>query len=188
MTTTPTEGVTPGVVAFYDARWKTRWLVTGLVVLLLWRLVDFADDKWLSQLPFWLLVVITGLAPQGFLLIFPILTRSPNRRSTFGVPGPTRWVIEVGIAVAVTIVTIVALALGGYLLSRFSPGSSLTPDAVTDMAKSPDRMYTYVVLMFSFTFAPIAEEVFFRGFLYNALRARMPVFCCRTWASSYLWV
>lgn len=43
------------------------------------------------------------------------------------------------------------------------------------MARSPNRGLIYSLLLFSFTFAPVAEEVFFRGFLYNAFRARMPL-------------
>jgi len=174
MTTTPTDDQTSSVVAFRDARWKTRWLVVGLIVLLLWRSVSFVDREWLSQFPYWLLLIITGLAPQIFLLIFPIVTRNPHRRPTFGIPALTRCLIEFGIAIPVVIGTTVVLTAVNYLVAHFSPGSSLTPDAVKNMAASPNHMFVYLLLLFSFTFAPIAEELFYRGFLYNAFRARMP--------------
>lgn len=173
MSTTPTGGLPSSGFAFHDARWKTRWLVVGLVVLLLWRSVSLVDREWLSQFPSWLLLIVTGLAPQVYLLIFPIITRNP-RRSTLGIPGPTRCLIEFGIAMPVLIGTIVVLGAVDYLVGRVSPGTSLTPGTATNMAASPNRMLVYLLLVFSFTFAPIAEEPFYRGFLQNAFRARMP--------------
>jgi membrane protease YdiL (CAAX protease family) len=175
MTTTPTEELPSSVVAFRDAQWKTRWLVVGLAVLLLWRSTSFVDREWLSRFPFWLVVVVTGLAPQAFLFLFPILTRNPHRWQTFGIPAATRCLVDFCIAIPGVIGMLVVLTAVDYLVGRLSPGTSLTPDAVTGMAVSPDRMYTCLVLVFSFTFAPIAEELFFRGFLHNAFRARMPV-------------
>jgi membrane protease YdiL (CAAX protease family) len=175
MATTLIEATPSSEVAFSNARWHTRWIVVGLVILLLWRSVNFIDREWLAQFPSWLLLIIAFLAPQAFLLIFPILTRNRNSRLALGFSAPTRYLIEFGIAVLVTIGTLVVLTSVNYIVGRISPGTSLTPDAVTDMARSPNRTYVYFLLLFSFTFAPIAEEVFFRGFLHNAFRARMPV-------------
>jgi membrane protease YdiL (CAAX protease family) len=176
MTTTPGEDPPSNIVASRDAQWKTRWLVVGLIGLLLWRSVSFVDRGWLAQFPSSLLLIITGLAPQFLLLIFPIITRTPRRRPTFGIPGPTRCLVEFCVAIPIVIVTIVLLAAVNYLVGCFSPGTSLTPDAVANMVVSPNRMLVYFVLVFSFTFAPIAEELFFRGFLQNAFHARMPFF------------
>ncbi len=82
--------------------------------------------------------------------------------------------IEVAIAIPVFVATIMFLAVIQYVVVLLSPETSLTPRVVTNMAESPSRMLVYCVLLLSFTFAPVAEEVFFRGFLYNAFRARMP--------------
>jgi membrane protease YdiL (CAAX protease family) len=142
--------------------------------LLLWHGISFVDSEWLSQFPSWLLLIITGLVPQVFLLLFPIVTRNPHRIQTFAIPGPTRCLLELVIAIPVLIGVIVVLVSVNYLVARVSPGTSLTPDAIKNMAISPNRMLVYLILVFSFTFAPIAEEVFFRGFLQNAFRARMP--------------
>jgi membrane-associated protease RseP (regulator of RpoE activity) len=62
-----------------------------------------------------------------------------------------------------------------YLVERSAPETSLTPDAITRMSQSSRAFYLYPLLVFSFTFAPIAEEMFFRGFLQNAFRQRMPL-------------
>ncbi|MCA9178034.1 MAG: PDZ domain-containing protein [Planctomycetales bacterium] len=171
---TPTAG-TSNVVAFRDAQWKSRWVVVGLAFLLLWRSTSFIDPEWLARFPTWLLLILTGLAPQVFLLIFPIFTRDPNRRSTFHRPSASKCLVELGVAVPIVIGAITLLATANYLLQRMSPGSSLTPDALSDMVKSPNHAAVYLALLFACTFAPVAEEIFFRGFLYNAFRARMPV-------------
>jgi membrane protease YdiL (CAAX protease family) len=162
------------VVPFRDAQWKTRWVIVGITAILMWRCVALLDREWLARVPWWALLLFTGLVPQVFLLVYPILTREPRRLRTFGLPGPRRFLIELGIAIPVVIVTILALAVANYTIGRISPGTSLTPDAITNMAASPDRTLTYLLLGFAVLFAPLAEEVFFRGFLQNAFRARLP--------------
>jgi len=174
MKTSPAEDQPTKVVAFRDAQWKTQWLVVGLVVLLLWRCTAFVDHKWLSQLPWWLLLMVTGLIPQAFLLLFPIITRNPHQHHSFGFPTKTSCLREFGIAILVVVVAMIVLAAVNVLINYVSPGTSLTPDIFKNMAVSSNHMYVYLLLLFSFTFAPIAEETFFRGFLYNSFRARMP--------------
>jgi len=175
MTTTPTNELPSNVVAFRDARWKTRWLVVGLAVLLLWRSTAFVDREWLSQFPWWLLLIVTGLAPEAFMLVFPICTRIPHERKSFSIPAPARCLIEFAVSIPVVIGIIVVLAAVEYLVGHVSPGTSLVPDAFKNLARSPNRNFVYCLLLFSFTFVPIAEELFFRGFLHGAFRARMPL-------------
>ena len=174
MKMTPVEDQPTKVVAFRDAQWKTQWLVIGLAFLFLWRCTVFVDYKWFSQLPWWLLLMVTGLIPQAFLLLFPIITRNPRQLYSFGFPTKTSCLREFGVAVLVVIITSIVLGAINALINYVSPGTSLTPDIFKNMAVSSNHMYVYFLLLFSFTFAPIAEETFFRGFLYNSFRARMP--------------
>lgn len=171
MLSTSTELRTDLAVPFHDSHWKTRWLFVGLAVLVLWRSTAFIDRESLSQVPWWLWAVIVGLIQQAFLLLFPIITRIPRGR--FHIPTPRRCLIEFGIAIPVVIV-IVAVASGlDVILSHLSPGTSLS-DAERHLAESSRPTLVYLTLVFIFTFTPIAEEVFFRGFLQNAFRVRMP--------------
>jgi len=174
MSASPTEDMRSGVDVFRDARWKTRWLVAGLGVLLLWHSVSFIDRDWLSQFPLWLVLTITGAAPQVLLLVYPVLTRSPRDRKLFSIPAPARCATEFGIAISVLIGIFVVLLVVNHIVNDMYPGTSLTPDAITRMAASPNHVTVCCLLVFSFTVTPIAEEIFFRGFLYNAFRARMP--------------
>jgi membrane protease YdiL (CAAX protease family) len=161
------------VATFRDAHWKTQWLIIGLAVLILWRCIVFVNPKWLSQLPLWLSLISIGLF-SVFLLLFPILTRNPHKHHSFGFPSETSCLREFGITIPVVIITIVFLSVANTLVGRISPETSLTPDIMKNIAVSPNHMCVYLFFLFSVTFVPIAEEIFFRGFLHNAFRARMP--------------
>jgi membrane protease YdiL (CAAX protease family) len=163
----PDEGV-----PFHNSHWKTRWLFVGLAVVFLWRSTAFIDREWLAQFPWWTRAVVFGLIPQAFLLFYPIVTRIPRGR--YYIPTLRRCLIEFGIAIPVVIAFTAAAAAIDFLLDRLSPGTSLQPEAIQRMAESSRPIITYLFLVFSFTVAPVAEEVFFRGFLQNAFRVRMP--------------
>ncbi len=165
-----------GAVSFRDARWKTRWVVTGLVFLLLLRGSSLVVPDLSPFISDWLHVVI-GFVPQVFFLIFPIVTRDPRSRRTFGFPGPKRCLIEFAITIPVVILTMMLVFAVQTLIDYVSPGASLTPDEISDLSKSPKHAVVYSLLLGMFTFVPVAEELFFRGFLQNAFRARMPLVC-----------
>ncbi len=171
MVSTSTEPRSDLAVPFRDSHWKTRWLFVGLTVLVLWRSTAFIDRDSLSQVPWWLWAVVVGLIPQAFLLLFPIITRIPRGR--FYIPTPRRCLIELGIAIPLVAVMAAAAVGLEVLLSHLSPGTSIS-DFDKRMAESSRPTLVYLMLVFMITFAPVAEELFFRGFLYNAFRLRMP--------------
>ncbi len=163
----------PNTAPFRDQTWRTKWLVIGGAFLAIWYSVRFVDREWMLQWPSELLVLVTGIAPQVFLLLFPLSTRDKDTTKRIVIPGLRRWLVEFAIAIPIVIVTMIALGGLNFLAGILSPGKTLTPDAVTGAASFSPR-YIYPLLLFSFTFAPIAEEFFFRGFMHNAFRQRMP--------------
>jgi hypothetical protein len=72
------------------------------------------------------------------------------------------------------IVAVAASSAIDYLLSHFLTGKTVMEDVNKSLAETPLPIITYLLLVFASTFAPVAEELFFRGFLYNAFRVRMP--------------
>lgn len=156
-----------------DSKWTTRGLVIGLAFLLLLRCIGPLVPDWIPPTPWWLLIVLTVVVPELFFVAFPFLTRRP--RSPIRIPKLTRCLAEFGIAVPVVIVIIAALSAAEYLVRRLLPGTSLEPEAIKRMSETTQLIYLYPLLLLSFALAPIAEEVFFRGFLQNALRQRMPM-------------
>lgn len=162
------------LVTFRDARWPTRSIAAGIGALLLWRCISFVSPDLLMLFPQWLLVLLFVLAPQVFLLMFPFFARRP-RAALKAIPGSRRIATEFLIAVPIVIFAVMAQAAASYAIERFSPGNSLPTDGMQEMAKAMDPSSVYLLLAFAVTFAPIAEETFFRGFLYNSFRARMPL-------------
>lgn len=173
MSSTFAEAEASSSVHFSDSRWKTRWVVLALAVLLLMRLSPLFDRPWLELIPWWLSLVLLGLAPQLFFLIYPLLTRSPRGR--LSIPPFKRVLMELGIAAALVIGITVVMGVANYALERMSPGTSLTPEPLKEFAMTQRPWITVAMLTFAVMVAPITEEVFFRGFLQNAFSARMPV-------------
>lgn len=170
-----TEVPVKSIISFRDTRWQMRWIVLGLLFLLLSRCISFVDQEWLANIPSWLYLIITGVILQAFLIFLPIVTRSSDRRAFFGVPKFTRWLIEFAIAVPVVIGTFFVLGVVNYFVERLAPGTSLSPEVIKNLPRSPNPILVVSWLVLSFTIGPVAEEIFFRGFLHNAFRVRMPV-------------
>jgi membrane protease YdiL (CAAX protease family) len=159
-------------VPFYNSRWTTRSLITGLAVIALWRLSIFIDGSWLEHIPWIIYLAAFALIPESFLLLFPIITRIPRGR--IFIPSWRRCLVEFGIALLVVVAVVLVAALANYILDRISPGTSLEAEQFTRLSESSETSFVVLILAFSFTFVPVAEELFFRGFLQNAFRARLP--------------
>ena len=156
---------------FYRFHWRTKWLVVGFGILVTWRSLGFFEPPAVG-VPAWMLVSATTLLTHATLLLFPILTR--EGRGSLRFPSLGRCLLEGSVAIPVVIATLSILGGFMYLMERHAPGVQTTPDAIRRMASTPDPMQTYGILVFAVAFAPFSEEVFFRGFLQNALRQRMP--------------
>lgn len=49
------------------------------------------------------------------------------------------------------------------------------PEVLKWLAYAPSSILLFISIFFAFTLIPLCEEIFFRGFLYNALKTRVPV-------------
>jgi len=172
MASVPDTTVNPSLLA---STWKTPVLVGGLCFLLVWRSISFVDSDWLTVIPSWLLLAIAGIIPQLFLLIYPLVTRQQASATRFRLPRLKRLAIEAVIALPIIVGCVLLLTIVQYALARLSPGTSLYPEFMERMGRSPGTPFVYAFLLASFLYGPIAEEVFFRGFLFNAFRKRMPL-------------
>lgn len=161
-------------LSFREAQWSGRWIFVGLLFLIGWRGLSLIDRQWLSQLPYPLVFALSVLLPVVFLLIYPLLSQSPAKSPTENSSARPRWLIEFAISIPVLIGIYVMLVTLSAFVTRFSPETSLTPDAVKGMTYASYSPFVMLWLVLSFTIGPIAEEIYFRGFLYNAFRARMP--------------
>ncbi len=162
------------LIAFRDDRWKTRWIIVGLACFSLLHVASWIDRQALLAIPPWLLFAVSLFLPQAFFLIFPLVTREKNPRAKIRFPTPLECLIELGIAIPIVIGIIVTLLIVGFILERYAPGTTLAPDALKRLASSGDTTKVYLFALMAFTVPPLCEEVFFRGFIFNAFRARTP--------------
>lgn len=156
-------------IPFRDSRWETKWVVIGAAFVLLWPTYRLLDHEVLSQFRWWLF----ALGPVAFLLFFPLVTRQARKRFSIRIPSLRRFAIEFGIAVAAVIVLLIFISPIHYVINRVSPGTSFDNNRMADIAFSAPSLFLYFFLFFAALPMPLIEEVYFRGFLYNAFRVRM---------------
>ena len=165
-------GETPA--SFRDVPWRWYDLAIGLAPLVAVRAASwFAATDALATLPrwSWLGVRTLGLA---WMLAYP-LGVARWRLGPIRPPGPRRVAIEGLIALALLPFFFGAVLLFSIQWQRLggaSTGSTAPQDAI---ARSPEWADTAVLALLTVVLAPLAEEVFYRGFLHNGLRRRLPV-------------
>jgi len=165
----------PVASSLRQATWTTPVLLVGLFVILIWGSVSFIPPSWLTAVPWWLLFAVAGVMPQLFLLIYPLVTRKQQEPSRFRLPKLMRLLIEAGIAVAVIFGCLVLLVVVELVGTQISPETSLTRGPYDYLGKTAWTPFIYGFFLAAFLYVPLAEEVFFRGFLFNAFRKRMPL-------------
>lgn len=68
------------------------------------------------------------------------------------------------------------VGLAGKLVSIVFNTPIEQPEVWQWISYAPNSYVIVVFLIMGFTIVPVAEEIFFRGFLYNALKTRFPIF------------
>ena len=169
----------PEPAAAPDRFWTTRDLAVGLALVALWRTLALIPREWWSGLPTWLPTVLITMAAQISLLCFPLVVARRRSGDRFRWPGFETFVREAALAIPVVLSLLMLLITAGLILNRFAPHTRVTPEAFERAAWSGDYAFLIVVGVLAVTVAPVCEEVFFRGFLFDALRSRMPVALAR---------
>lgn len=165
---------TPVVDSLRQSTWTTSVVVAGLLGLLAWRSIAWIDRDWLATFPGWLVLAVTTVIPYLFLLFYPLVTRQRPHPSRLRLPSLQHLLIEAVLAVPIVVGCILFVQVLQFVISQLSPDTSLVPEVYDRMTNSTGTPLVYVFLLAGCLCAPIAEEVFFRGFLFNAFRKRMP--------------
>jgi membrane protease YdiL (CAAX protease family) len=134
-------------VVFYVLSFSNRAATVYSVGMILWVLMF----GWMAFLPLWV--------AQSMKVL---------RRPQVG-----RVLREFGLAIPLVFCLILVERLGVALLSNMSGGAVETGSALSKLRGSPNDVRVYMLLIPAFTIGPFAEEVFFRGLVYNALRRRI---------------
>ncbi len=146
-------------------------IVLSLVALLVALLID---PSRLPVGPSWLWLPLTLLA-QAWWLAYPLWMARRRHAGSPHLLRPRTVIVEALLAMAA--VPVVMLILSGVFngLAYLFGDSAMPTGPLEPIARSRDRVDWLGLIILAVAVAPIAEEVFFRGMLYNALRRRLPV-------------
>jgi membrane protease YdiL (CAAX protease family) len=167
------EGVSPKLVGFRSVPWTAKDLAVGLAVVALCRSLAFIPAGSTSTIPVWVVVAASCLF-QGFLVAYPFW-RARKHGVEVRWPGPMRLLTGFAISLPVVFGLLLLLVTAGFLLSRIAPNSSAMPPVFREATSHEQVAFVTAILILAVTIGPICEEVFFRGFLQNALRNRWPM-------------
>ncbi len=155
---------------------KWTFLEVGIGVGLVMALAAFASVrwKWVVAAPA-LTWIIAAVVTHAFLLAYP-LALAKRRRFTaiYAWPGWRKVLVEAGLSIPIVIGMLILLCVATYLIRLASPDTSLTT-VWQRAASAPITWQMVLILLIAFTLGPVTEEIFFRGFLQNALRSRLAV-------------
>jgi membrane protease YdiL (CAAX protease family) len=123
-----------------------------------------AVPRWIS-LSLWVLGMIWTLAyPLGVARYRGVALRLPRRRDV---------VVETLLALALLVPIIALMMVGFSAMTYFFGEAVMPPGPVYPLGESLSESEWKLLLILAVFVAPICEEVFFRGLLYNVLRMRM---------------
>jgi membrane protease YdiL (CAAX protease family) len=156
-------------------KWTFLEVGVGVVVLLAFQGLGFLPWRWLAAIPFWLRIIV-AIISHSFMLAYPLgLAKLRGFVAAYAWPGRKKVLVEAGISLPIVVGIVMLLYVATVLIKRVSPDTSLRPEMWERVAASQMTWGILLILLFAFTLAPVAEEIFFRGFLQNALRSRVSV-------------
>jgi uncharacterized protein len=166
----------PRQSVFRGVPWRWSDVVIALAPMVSLRVANvLMGPGWLTAGPSWLWL-LTAILTEAWQLGFPLwiarrrhagLPRLPRSRSIY---------VEALIALLLVAAGVVVLTMIFQSL-RYLSGDQTTPIIrVEPSVGYLDRFEFLRLLVIALLVAPVAEEVFFRGLLYNALRQRLPRF------------
>jgi membrane protease YdiL (CAAX protease family) len=169
----PAETVTSRVG---ESRWPLVYIIGGLLILAALLSLAFLD---LFPYRPWIAVpVFFALEGAVFLLLFFYAWLVLNKTGEWPVlqlNSSTALVREFIRAVLYVILISFAVGIVALLLEVVLEQTLEMPEKLKVIRNAPNSLALILFLIAGFTIAPVVEEIFFRAFLYNALKSRMNV-------------
>jgi membrane protease YdiL (CAAX protease family) len=174
-----TDAVPPRLAGFRAVPWRWYDGLIALAFLLPWSFLLFLPRAWvlpLARLPFWQMWLVVYFVPVAWRLLFPLgLGYRRTGALLIHLPPGRTWLRE-------TAVALVTLVIGGAVLAATVAGWFVfaTPsDEITNVwsggASERMRNLDAILLLSAMTIAPVTEELFFRGLVYNWLHRFTPL-------------
>ena len=159
---------------FWSSTWSGWALLGGAVVIVLMWAVRFVPPELIEASPPWVFIVVGGILPQLLICGYALLARQKGANTKFEWPAWHEVLLEAAIALLATIISLFVVGAYALLVEYFFPEAQVSGTFVEGMRSAPPTPFVLALLLMMFTVAPVCEELFFRGFLLNALRQRMP--------------
>ena len=150
--------------------WRPREIVLGLAVLLAWRLLMLCNPSWTNSMSVHGSFFISAGFPALWMILFPyIVARHRGIRDILSEFNGRRIAKEAIVTLPVALLALLCLALVSSL--RVYLGGEPLGAPQNTAARSD----VFALVLMSITVTPIAEELFFRGFIYNCFRRTSPM-------------
>jgi membrane protease YdiL (CAAX protease family) len=158
-------------LALRDVPWTWRDLVIGLTPLVVMRLLNAWATGRGSSPAMGLLVFVLNCLLMIWMIGYPVwIVRRMHARLYW--PSVRRVVFEAAIAFPTIFVIWVGLFAILAVWAAFAPGQSPS-NPLLPAARAGAWKYVLIFTALASICAPLSEEVFFRGLVYNFLRARI---------------
>jgi membrane protease YdiL (CAAX protease family) len=159
---------------FRRVRWRWFDVVVAFAPIVAFRvgLAFFTPDRLPVILPrAWSVLTVLGV---GWMLGYPLLVARLRGGPVPRPRQPRRLAIEALVAVPLLALVWVVLIAGLVAWELIAGAPRVPPNPLQPVLRSPDTVRKYFFLVLAVTVGPAAEEVLFRGLVYNALRQWMP--------------
>jgi len=150
--------------------WRWSDVLIGLAPTAAMRAAGaLIDPASLSAVP-WLPVAILA---QAWMLIYPLWIVRRRNAGLPRLPRPRTIFVEALFALLAVMASMMVLTVVFSFLTYMFGDQAMPTRPLESIARSPNRVDSLGLLVLTVLVAPVAEEVFFRGMLYNALRQRL---------------
>jgi membrane protease YdiL (CAAX protease family) len=159
---------------FSEVPWRWSDVLIGFAPMALTTVSSLViNPGWLPVGPHWLWLPFMALS-LAWTLGYPLWVVRRHCQLP-RLPRPRTFFVEALFALLGTVVTMVVLAVVFSVLISLFGERAATTMPLRPIAESSYWYDPLALLFLSIVGAPVAEEVFFRGMLYSALRQRLPV-------------
>jgi membrane protease YdiL (CAAX protease family) len=159
---------------FRRVEWSWAQCAIACGILVAFRITFVVLGRWHAprRVLFWVNILL-WLAMFVFMAALPLW--SAGRKGWLRRPRGRRILKELGLAIPLVIcLVIVEILMATVLTAVFGVPAEQLGSPLAPLREAPNDPRLYLFLLPMFTLGPLAEELFFRGFLYNVLRRGLP--------------
>lgn len=152
-------------------RWSLTHCLIALGVIAGFRATFYLLGLWNSGTSVYSAGMVLWISMFAWMVFLPLWI--VRRTMVLRWPRVGHIMKEFALAIPLAFCLLVVEKLGLAFLSNVSGGAVETNSTFSRFRGSPGDVWMYLLLIVMFTLGPLAEELFFRGLLYNLLRRRI---------------